>query len=67
MVVVSNSSGICEERPLIATRVRLGRVTKTILLTVTNRCSMRFPVILGRRFLKGDFLVDVGRKFLLRK
>ena len=29
--------------------------------------SERFPVILGRRFLAGAFLVDVGQKYLLRK
>jgi hypothetical protein len=28
---------------------------------------MRFPVILGRLALAGDCLVDVSRKYLLRK
>ena len=67
MVVVSNSSGMREQRPLIETTIRLGNVTKRIRLTVTNRHSMRFPVILGRKALEGDFLVDVSRKYLLRK
>jgi len=67
MIVVSNSSGICEERPLIETKIRLGRVIKQVRLTVTNRATMRFPVILGRKALEGDFLVDVSRKNLLRR
>lgn len=67
MVAVRSSSGLQEQRPLIATRVRLGRVTKLVQLTVTNRCHMRFPVILGRRFLQGDFIVDVSQRFLLRR
>lgn len=66
MVVVSNSNGMKEQRPLIETRIRLGNVTRTIQLTITNRCSMCFPAILGRKFLEGNFLVDVSRKFLLR-
>lgn len=66
MIVVSNSSGMCEERPLIETTVRLGAITKRVRLTVTNRAGMCFPVILGRKALEGDFLVDVSQKYLLR-
>jgi hypothetical protein len=67
MVVVRNSAGQREQRPLIEARVRLGPLTKTIRLTVTNRAQMRFPVILGRQALAGDFLVDVSRKNLLKR
>jgi hypothetical protein len=28
---------------------------------------MRFPVILGRQALAGDFVVDVSRKYLLKR
>lgn len=66
MLVVRNSSGMYEQRPLIETQIRLGPVTKRIRLTVTNRAGMRFPVILGRKALEGDFVVDVSRKYLLR-
>jgi hypothetical protein len=66
-VVVRNSSGQRELRPVVETRVRLGPLTKVIRLTVTNRTSMRFPVILGRLALAGDCVVDVSRKYLLRK
>ncbi|MBY0524371.1 MAG: RimK/LysX family protein [Gemmataceae bacterium] len=67
MVVVTNSAGMREQRPLIETRLRLGGVTKLIRLTVTNRSIMRFPIILGRTALEDDFLVDVSRKYLQRK
>lgn len=65
-VVVSNSSGIREQRPLIEAAIRLGPVTKRVRLTVTNRAGMRFRMILGRKALEGDFIVDVSRKYLLR-
>jgi hypothetical protein len=67
LVVVSNSGGMKEERPLIETRLRFGRFAKTVALTVTNRAGMLFPVILGRKALEGDFIVDVSQKYLLRK
>jgi hypothetical protein len=67
MVVVRNSSGLGEERPLIEATVRLGPVTKRVRLTVTNRAGMRFRMILGRKALEGDFVVDVSKKYLLRR
>jgi hypothetical protein len=67
MVVVCNSSGMREQRPLIETTMRLGPVSKRVQLTVTNRFNMRFPVILGRKALAGDFLVDANRRRVLRK
>jgi hypothetical protein len=66
MVVVSNSSGMREQRPLVETTVRLGPITKRVRLTVTNRAGMRFAVILGRKALENDFLVDVSQKYLLK-
>jgi hypothetical protein len=65
-VVVSSSTGIREERPLIETVIRLGPVTKRIHVTITNRSRMLFRMILGRKALHGDFVVDVSKKFLLR-
>lgn len=65
MVVVCNSNGMREQRPLVETRVRLGPVVKCIALTITNRSGMRFRMILGRKALEGDFVVDVSKKYLL--
>ena len=66
MVMVRNTSGQTEQRPLIETTIRLGPVCKRIHLTVTDRSRMIFPVILGRTALTGDFVVDVSRHYLLR-
>jgi len=66
MVVVRNSTGMYEQRPLIETEVCLGSVCKRVRFTITNRAAMRFPVILGRKALEGDFVVDVSKKYLLR-
>jgi hypothetical protein len=65
-VVVTNSSGLHEPRPLLETEVRLGPVRKRVRITLTNRSGMRFPMILGRKALEGDFLVDVSRKYVQR-
>jgi hypothetical protein len=65
-VIVRNTCGTCEERPVVETAVRLGPVHKRIQLTITNRSSMRYRMILGREALAGDFLVDVSKKDLLK-
>jgi hypothetical protein len=66
MVRVRTSSGVKEERPLVETTIRLGPVTKKIHLTITNRSQMRFRMILGRKALERDFLVDVSKQYLLK-
>jgi hypothetical protein len=65
-VEVRNTSGHFELRPLIGMLIRLGPVTKRVRVTVADRSHMLFPIILGRTALAGDFLIDVGRKYLLR-
>jgi hypothetical protein len=66
-VVVRNSGGMSELRPLLETTIRLGPVLKRIRLTVTNRTGMRFRMLLGRLALAEDFVVDVSRKYLLKR
>jgi hypothetical protein len=67
MVHVRNSGGVQEQRPLLETTLRLGPVCKRIRLTITNRAHMRFRMLLGRHALAGDFVVDVGQKYLLKR
>jgi hypothetical protein len=66
MTTVRNTGGAREERPVVETAVRIGPIHKRIRITITNRSSMRYRMILGREALDGDFLVDVSRKYLLK-
>jgi hypothetical protein len=34
-------------------------IEKKVLVTLNNRSQMDYPLLLGRNFLQGDFLVDV--------
>jgi hypothetical protein len=60
---VKNSGGGVEERPVIMTKVRLGNFNWEIALTLTNRDSMGFRMLLGRDAVKNRFLVDCGNSF----
>jgi hypothetical protein len=65
-VVVTSSTGAREARPRIEALIRMAPITKRIQLTVTNRAEMLFRMIVGRKALEGDFVVDVSKKYLLR-
>lgn len=57
---VKNSFGNSEERYVIRTVVEIdGRQIKT-QFSLADRDKMTFPVLLGRRLLKGRFIVDVS-------
>lgn len=61
---IKNSFGEIEKRYIISTKVKLGgRLIKSVI-SLTNRGTMRYPVLIGRRMLKGKFVVDVSQLFL---
>jgi len=37
-------------------------VQKSVLVTINDRTEMTYPLLIGRNFLRGDFLVDVEKK-----
>jgi hypothetical protein len=64
-VLVKSSNGEITRRYMIRTRVRLnGHIVRT-QFTLIDRSDMKYQVLLGRKFLRGRFLVDVGGKNLL--
>lgn len=64
---VKDSGGHVELRPFLITTARLGSIEWPIELSLTNRESMRFRMLLGRTALRGRFVVDSGRSTLLGK
>ena len=64
---VRNSGGHVQNRPVIQTKVEVNGSQWTIELTLTNRDLMGFRMLLGRQALRGHFLVNPGRSFLLSK
>jgi hypothetical protein len=58
---VANSFGKKELRFKVKLRIRVeGRLIRATF-TLSNRASQTYPILLGRRLLKGKFLVDVTR------
>jgi len=64
---VTDSGGHIELRPVILTSLCLGSINKDIEITLTNRESMKFRMLLGRTAIAGDFTVDPERSYLSGK
>ena len=63
--VVKSSSGFREERYVIQTNLEIGNSNWLIEMTLTNRDSMGFRMLLGREAMSGRVLVDPEQQYLL--
>jgi hypothetical protein len=61
---VRNPGGRSEIRPVISTSVILNGVPIRALINLTERDEMSFRMLIGRRTLRGKFLVNPGRSYL---
>jgi hypothetical protein len=62
---VTDSGGHAEMRPVIETSMLVQGEVRVIELTLTDRETMMFRMLLGRSALKRRFVVDSGKSFLL--
>ncbi|GAB4350561.1 MAG: ATP-dependent zinc protease [Gammaproteobacteria bacterium] len=64
---VTDSGGHKEQRYVIETTVGFDSARQSIEMTLTNRDNMKFRMLLGRTAMRGRFVVDPGRSYLLGK
>lgn len=58
---IKNSFGEMEERYIIKTLVQIGKKKINTTISLSDRGNMRYPVLIGRKLLKGKFIVDVNQ------
>ncbi len=64
---VKSSNGISEMRAVIRATLEVGKALFKAEITLTDRADMDVPMLLGRNILKGRFLVNPARTFLLER
>lgn len=64
---VKSSNGLSEIRYSIKTKIELFNELYTIELTLSKRSSMRYKVLLGRKFLNNKFIIDTTKTNLSQK
>lgn len=59
---VTSSNGKRQRRYFVSTTIRIRQIEYPIVISLTSRDKMRWPVLIGRKFLRQHkFFVDAGR------
>ena len=64
---VKSSNGITETRFMIQTEIIIFNQSFPIYLTLSERKDMKYPILLGRKFLNKKFIIDTAKKNLSHK
>ncbi len=64
---VKSSNGLTESRYFVRAIIQLNHRIIDTELSLTDRSEMKFPVLLGRKFLMNRFLVDVAKAHTSKK
>ena len=62
---VTDSGGHRERRYVIITGIQMGDTCFPLEMTLTNRDTMQFRMLLGRTALRKQFIVDPARSYVL--
>lgn len=62
--MVKSSNGVSEQRIVVKTIIKLFDEIFPIELTLSERGEMKYPVLLGRKFLTKKFIVDTAKKYI---
>jgi hypothetical protein len=53
--------GEFDRRYMVRLTLEWNDFSKEVLVTLNDRTDMTYPLLIGRNFLRGDFLVDVDK------
>lgn len=64
---IRSSNGELQLRPSIKVNMLFFGKKIESIITLSNRADMKYPMLLGRRFLKDRFIVDVSQEYNCKK
>lgn len=62
---IKSSNGQIQTRYIIKTDLKIGGITRKIEFSLADRSRMEYPILIGRKALRGYFIVDVSKTHLL--
>ena len=65
--IIKNSGGDEEYRPVVRTKVKIGKKIMTIEITLTQRSRMSYDMLIGRTALRKKFLIDSGKSYTTKE
>ncbi|MCK9473023.1 RimK/LysX family protein [Sulfurimonas sp.] len=67
MKKVRSSNGKLQHRPSIRVKVEFFGKEYTTVISLTDRSDMKYPMLIGKKFLANKFLVDVSKEYLTKE
>lgn len=64
---VKSSNGKVQLRPSIKVKVNFFNKDYTTVISLTDRSDMKYPMLIGKKFLANRFLVDVSQEYLTKQ
>lgn len=64
---VKSSNGQIQHRPSVKVKVEFFGKKYVSIISLTDRADMKLPMLIGRKFLSGRFLVDVSKEYLSKE
>jgi hypothetical protein len=61
---IKSSNGSTQTRFIILTKMRLGGLDLNVEFSLADRSRMEYPILIGRKALRGKFIIDVSKKHL---
>jgi hypothetical protein len=62
--LITDSGGNCQNRYVIRTTLKLGKSSWPIELTLSNRDSMGFRMLVGRQAIRSTYMIDPARSYI---
>ena len=63
---VKSSNGKSEERIFIKTKLKMGHEAYDAEISLANRVNMKYPLLIGRKFMAHHYLIDVSKKYMTK-
>jgi len=64
---IKSSNGTIQDRPSIKVKVDFFGEKYDTVISLTNRADMKYPMLIGRKFMANKFLVDISQEYLNKK
>lgn len=65
-VRIKRHGAASKSRPVVIISICIDSVLKETQVNLADRTNFLYPMLIGRRFLQGDFLIDPGRTFVTK-
>jgi len=67
MKKIKSSNGEIQNRPSIKVKVNFFGKSYITVISLANRSDMKYPMLIGKKFLAKKFLVDVSQEYLTKQ